>query len=152
VFEALGFNVAGTCVYASPADPPERWTCCAVLLEQGGLDLQWHRGRPAKPGAAPHASLFRVPRLETGSNRLEGFRFGAAERLTRTWAEADQVSLALRWMSLRERIAPFVLALVDYTGGEHHSDRVPSRLNSARALPGLIFGAAEPGPASISPA
>lgn len=149
VFEALGFSVSRPCVYDSPDDPTGPWTCRSVFLDHGWLDLQQAPAMPVGAGAAPQACLFRTPSLATAAAELAPFRTGPAIRLTRRWDGEATADLELAWMSLRERIAPFVLALAEYParGPAEGIARAPHR-NSATRLLGLTFGGAAPGPAA----
>ncbi len=117
-FEALGFRVSGVCRYQSPDDPLETWTCRAIFLEHGWLDLQSQPDRPPSHGATPHSCLFRAPSLIHAAAALSTFRTGPVARLVRNWENQEAPPLGLRWMSLHERVAPLVLALVDYPAAD----------------------------------
>lgn len=148
-FQALGFQVSPTCAYLSPSAPAQRWTTRAVFLQAGWLDLQHHPERPTDQGAAPHSCLFRVDNLETAIRSLDSFRIGTPAKLDRYWEGAPEPTLHLAWASVRERIAPLVLALVE--APERQPDVDPRWLthpNTATALLGLTFGDAQPGPAT----
>jgi hypothetical protein len=150
-FVALGFNVSRPCAYESPDDPTGPWICRSVFLDHGWLDLQHAPSRPADLGGAPHAVLFRVPSLAAAASELAPFRTGPAIRLSRRWADADAPDLDLAWMALRERIAPFVLALVEYPArGPADGIARPSHPNSATRLLGLAFGGTEAGAAAAA--
>lgn len=144
-FEGLGFLVSGICVYRSSYDPLESWTCRAVFLEHGWLDLQWHPNS-ANAQALPHGCLFRAPSLAAAKADLAPFRLGATGRLTRVWDDGHSPSLDLGWMSLRERIAPMVLSIVEYPDGDPALEEQRSHPNGARRLLGLTFGDAASGP------
>jgi hypothetical protein len=148
-FEALGFSVSGICRYQSPDHPGESWTCRAVFLEHGWLDLQLRPDRPPLSGAVPHSCLFRAPSLAGAISELPTFRTGPITRLVRDWEGEEAPQLGLRWMSLRERVAPLVLALVDYPAADKDVERPkPRHPNSATRILGLSFGDAPPGPAA----
>ena len=59
-FEALGFTVSPTCVYASPEQPEAEWRNRSVFLSEGWLDLQAAPNAPAGAGGAPASCLFRT--------------------------------------------------------------------------------------------
>ena len=141
----MGFSVSGVCVYQSPDEPRETWTCRAVFLQHGWLDLQSHPGSTSAK-AFPHGALFRAPSLAVASSALSPFRLGPTARLIRTWQDDHAPRLDLSWTSLRERIAPMVLAIVEYPEGDPASGEETSHPNGARRLLGLAFGAAEAGP------
>jgi hypothetical protein len=145
VFAALGFRVTEACVYVSPDDPSGRWTCRSVFLRHGWLDLQGLPERPAEAPAAPTSCLFRAPHAADAG--LAGLRLGPAFRLVRTWDAGPD--LALSWMSVRERIAPVVLAVATYPGRAPDADTgAPDHPDTAARVLGLIFGGADPGPAA----
>lgn len=144
-FERLGFTVSGPCAYRSPDPPGEAWSCRAVFLGQGWLDLQSQPAWPAELGATPHSCLFRTARLEEG---LLGFRTGEVFRLSRHWAQRQAPVVRLAWRSLLERVAPFALALVSYPEDDPDQASPPDHANTATRLLGLAFGGADPGPAA----
>lgn len=148
-FEALGFSVSGICRYLSPDNPLESWICRAVFLERGWLDLQSHPGHPPPRGAVPHSCLFRAPSLIDAASELSTFRTGPVVRLVRDWENQEAPPLDLRWMSLRERVAPLVLALVEYPAADDERGlSKPWHPNSANGTLGLAFGDTTPGPAA----
>lgn len=149
LFSALGFEVSAPCVYTSPDEPDGRWESRSVFLQGGWLDLQHQPSRPADLGAAPQSCLFRVPSIEDGAAALAPARMGGRFRLRRTWEGADAHDLELAWASVRERIAPFALALAAYPGeGPGGGAAAPAHGNGALRLLGLVFGGAAPGPAA----
>lgn len=141
LFERLGFSVSGPCAYTTSDRPEERWACRAVFLQGGWLDLQAQPNWPEHLGASPHSCLFR----EDDDADLVDLRMGEPSRLTRTWDEAPDRETDLVWRSILERIAPVVLAAVAYPTGDLDQANPPIHANSAVALLGLTFGAAEPG-------
>jgi len=148
-FEALGFSVSGLCRYQSPDYPLESWTCRAVFLERGWLDLQSDPDRPSSHGAVPHSCLFRAPSLIDAASELSTFRTGPVVRLVRDWENQEAPPLDLRWVSVLERVAPLVLALVDYPAADDEQGlSKPRHPNSATRILGLAFGDVTPGPAA----
>jgi hypothetical protein len=148
-FAALGFSVTGVCRYRSPDYPLESWTCRAIFLEHGWLDLQSHPNRPPPHGAVPHSCLFRAPSLIDAAAELPTFRTGPVVRLVQDWENQEAPPLSLRWMSVRERVAPLVLALVEYPAADEERELSKSwHPNSANRILGLAFGDATPGPAA----
>lgn len=145
-FEALGFTVSRVCRYESPDQPDEAWTCRAVFLQHGWLDLQAHPDAPPDRAATPHGCLFRAPSPGEAASGLPAFRTGPPERLVRRWPDDEAPPLPLTWMSLRERIAPLVLALVEYAGADASQGLGRPHPNTAHRLLGLAFGGAAPGP------
>lgn len=97
----------------------------------------------------PHSCLFRAPSLAAGTAELRLFRTGPAARLTRCWETVEYPPCDLAWMSLRERIAPLVLALVEFPDPRvEHGPQAPSHSNTAGRVLGVAFGDAVPGPAA----
>lgn len=144
-FAALGFTVSPACSYTSPDYPDARWTNHCVFMDRGWFDLLHAPGAP--PAARPGGALFLSDDLQAAAARLEGMRQHPPYRLIRGWSEDPDRQEHFALFSIRERISPLGLAVI-----EHHypcADALPqwfSHPNTALEAAGLIFAGAQPGP------
>lgn len=144
-FAALGFTVTPACSYTSPDYPDARWNNHCVFMDRGWFDLLHAPGAPQT--VRPGGGLFLSDDLPAAAARLNGMRQHPAYRLVRGWSEDPERHEHFALFSIRERISPLGLAVI-----EHHypcADALPrwfSHPNTAVEAAGLIFSGAQPGP------
>jgi hypothetical protein len=150
VFEALGFTVSPAGAYTSPEFPNARWPTRCVFLRDGWFDLLEEGGADLAHPIVPIACLFRSPDIEVSAKAFADVRTAPSYRLERRWdIDLGRCPEAFRLFSLRERVAPVGLAVIEHAWP--CADVLPAWLdhpNGARAVVGLVFGGAAPGPAA----
>ena len=149
-FEGLGFTVSPPGAYSSTDFPQARWPNRAVFLRTGWFDLLQDDGLDPDIPSAPRAVLFRTADLEASAKVFSDVRTEAPYRLERRWdRDLGLPPETFRLFSIRERIAPVGLAVIEHAWP--CPDIAPAwteHANGALAIAGLTFGGAEPGPAA----
>lgn len=144
-FAALGFTVTPPCSYTSPDYPDARWRNHCVFMDRGWFDLLHAPG--ADPVVRPGGALFLTDDLQASAARLEGMRQQPPYGLVRGWDEDPDRRERFTLFSIRERISPLGLAVI-----EHHYPCPDALLqwfshpNTAIEAAGLIFSGVQPGP------
>ncbi|MBA4014297.1 MAG: hypothetical protein C0481_20750 [Phenylobacterium sp.] len=143
-FAALGFTVSPPSFYTSPDDPTARWNNRCVFLQRGWFDLLQAPGAP--PAVGPASVLFLTADLDATAAELGDLRQLPAYRLVRRW-EDRPAHQPFRLISIRERISPLGLALIEHA--DPCVDALPdwfAHPNAAIEAAGLIFAGAQPSP------
>ena len=151
-FSRLGFTLSPPSRYTAPDHPDARWAGRCVFLRDGWFDLLRDEGT-RWPGA-PMSVLFRTPDLAAAREELAVLNPEAPFHLERRWADDDSLAPErFVYASLRSRIAPLVLAVIQHAWP--CVDLLPewqAHANGAQAVVSLIFGGEAPGPAAATAA
>jgi hypothetical protein len=149
-FETLGFTVTPPGAYTSPDFPDARWPNRCVFLRQGWFDLLEAPGLDPAVPVTPRGALFRTDDLDAAIGTFSDLRMEPPYRLERRWdRDLGLPAERFRLFSLRERVAPIALAVIEHAWP--CPDILPAwtdHPNGALLLDGLIFGDAAPGPAA----
>lgn len=143
-FAALGFTVSPPAFYTDDGDG--RWDTRCVFLRRGWFDLLHAPEAPANTAVAPRGALFLSHELAATIVALGDMRRLPAYRLDRHWPHS-QATETFQLFSIRERIAPFGLAVIEHDWPCPDIELAwTQHANGALALSGLIFAGGEPGP------